>query len=91
MAHEAAHRQEAEVPFIRDWFTPAYRTWARGMYGGRSIWFASGCFLLIVLPFIAIKAAIFWGVVVVMLAAFLVTGITDTITYRWRLKAATSA
>lgn len=89
---EPAHRLPApEVEFVRDWFTPAYRAWARAMYprDRRTFWIAGGCLLwFVVLPFIAIKAFIFWGVVVTMIVLLGITGLIDMATYYWRRKAA---
>jgi hypothetical protein len=80
---------EPQVEFVRDWFFPWYARWSRAMYGGRGVWFASGCLLLfVVLPFIAVKAVIFWSVAGVVFSVFFLTATCDALSYHWRKKRA---
>jgi hypothetical protein len=80
-----------EVPVIRDWFTPAYRSWQRSMYGQRGFFFAFGWLFLIMLVMIALKAAIFWGVVAVMLVLYGCTATYDILSWRHRVRLAMEA
>lgn len=73
-----------EVDPIRDWLTPAYREWRRTMYGRRGVFIGWGWLFWVAIIFIALKAVIFWGVALLMLAAWLLTALWDMGTYRRR-------
>lgn len=79
---------EVHVELIRDWFTPAFRAWNRLVYGRRGFYFVGGCLMPFWLLGVFVKAVIFFSVVALMCAAFLITGTVDCVTYRWRYRRA---
>ena len=70
-----------QVPLVRDWYSPAARRWTRFMYGRRGWFFAFGWLFWLWFAWLGVKVLLYFGVLAVMLALFVLTAGFDLATY----------
>lgn len=79
----------AYVPLIRPWLGREYRMLAHEFYGRRGgFFFAWGWLFWLWAIYVGIKAAVFWSIVILMVALWCITATIDLCTYRYRLRLA---
>ena len=76
------------VPVVPDWAPDAFHAWNKAFYGHRRVLFAWGWLFWLWIIGIAVKAAVYWTGVVVLMVFWGLSAVYGIATYRHRQKRA---
>jgi hypothetical protein len=80
---DMAFEEALAVPVVHNWLGPAARGWTRFVYP-RRFWFAGGWLFWVMFAWAGVKVLLYFGVLAVMAALFVLTVVFDLATYPLR-------